>query len=153
MFTLVQQNINDMFKDAKVKRRKAERHWLTSGLTVHKEIYVASKKNVIKIVHDAKLTYFSSKIADCTNCKQLFHVTDKLLGRHKSSLLPTTISLDCLSVQFSTYFHDKVVIIRNQLDCRKSHAPASPHNHDIEFQQTPFTSFQPITTDYVHSVM
>ena len=30
---------------AKMERRKAERHWLTSGLTVHKEIYVASKKS------------------------------------------------------------------------------------------------------------
>ena len=129
-----------------MKRCKAERHWLTSRLTVHKEIYVASKKTVTKIVHDAKSAYFSSKIADCTNCKQLFHVTDKLLGRHKSSPLPTTIPLDCLPDQFSSYFHDKVAIIRNQLDCGTSHAPASPYNHDIEFHHTPFTSFQPITT-------
>ena len=81
------------------------------------------------------------KIADCTNCKQLFHVTDKLLGRHKSSPLPTTISLDCLPEQFSFYFH-----IRNQLDCRTSYARALPYNHNIEFHHTPFTSFQPITT-------
>ena len=116
-----------------MKRHKTERHWLTSGLTVHKEIYVASKKTVTKIVHDAKSVYFSSKIADCTNCKQLFHVTDKLLGRHKSSTLQTTIFLDCLPEQFSSYFHDKVAIIRNQLDCGTSHVSASPYNHDIEF--------------------
>ena len=120
---------------------------------MHKEIYVVSKKMVTKIVHDAKLAYFSSKITDCTNCKQLFHVTDKLFGKQKSSPLPTTISLDCLSDQFSSYFHDKVAIIRNQLDCRTSHALASPNNHDIEFQQTSFTSFQSITTDYLHSVI
>ena len=42
-------------------------HWLISGLTVHKEIYVASKKMVTKIVHDAKLAYFSSKIAQTAN--------------------------------------------------------------------------------------
>ena len=75
-------SISDLLQDAKMKRRKAERHWLTSGLTVHKEIYVASKNTVTKIIHDAKLAYFSSKIADCTNCKQFFHVTDILLGRH-----------------------------------------------------------------------
>ena len=90
-------SISDMLKDAKMK---VERHWLTSGLTVHKEIYVASKEMVTKIVHDAKLAYFSSKIADCANCKQLFLVTDKLLGRHKSSPLPTTISLHCLPDKF-----------------------------------------------------
>ena len=114
---------------------------------------MASKKTVTKIVHDAKLAYFSSKIADCKNCKQLFHVTDKLLGRHKSSPLPTMIFLDCLPDQFSSYFHDKVAIIRNQLDCGTSHAPVSHYNHDIEFHHTPFTSFQPITTDYLHSVV
>ena len=100
-----------------MKRRQAERHWLTSGLTMHKEIYMTSKKTVTENVHDAKVAYFSSKIADCTNCKQLFHVTDKVLGRHKSSSLPTKISQDCLHGQFSNYFHDKVAIIMNQLDC------------------------------------
>ena len=69
-------SISDLLQDAKMKRRKAERHWLTSGLTVHKEIYVASKKTVTKIVHETKFAHFSSKIADCTNCKQLFHVTE-----------------------------------------------------------------------------
>ena len=92
-----------------------------------------------------------AKIADCTNCKQLFHVTDKLLGRHKSLPFPTTISLDCLLGQFS-YFHNKAPIIRNKPDRGTSHALTSPYNHDIEFQQTPFTSFQPVTTDYFHSL-
>ena len=50
--------------------------------------------------------------------------TDKLLGKHKSSPLPTTISLDCLPGQFSSYSHDKVAIIRNQLDCGTSQAHA-----------------------------
>ena len=58
-------SINDMLKVAKMKRQK-----LTSGLTVHKEIYVLSKK-ITKIVHDAKLAYFSSKTADCTIRNQL----------------------------------------------------------------------------------
>ena len=110
-------SINDLLQDAEIKRRQAERHWLTSGLTCTKR-FVASKKTITKIIHDAKSAYFSSKTADCTNCRQLFHVTDKLLGRHKSSPLPITISLDCLPGQFSSYFHDKVAIIRNQLDCR-----------------------------------
>ena len=120
---------------------------------MHKEIYVASKKTVTKIVHDAKLAYFSSKVADCTNCKQLFHVTDKLLGRHKLSPLPIKISLHCLPDKFYSYFYDKVSIIRNQLDCGTSHALVSPYNHDIEFHHTSFISFQPINTHYLHSVV
>ena len=34
-----------------------------------------------------------------------------------------------------------------------SQALASPYNHDIKFKQTPFSSFQPITIDYLHSVI
>ena len=60
---------------------------------------------------------------------------------------------ECLPGQFSTYFHDKVAIIRNQLHCGTSHALVSSYNHDIEFHYTPFTSFQPITTHYLHSVV
>ena len=51
-------NINDLLQDVKMNSRKTEMHWLTSGLTVHKEIYVASKKTINKIVHDAKVGIF-----------------------------------------------------------------------------------------------
>ena len=37
--------------------------------------------------------------------------------------------------------------------CGTSHALVSPYSHDIEFHHTPFTSFQPIITDYLHSVI
>ena len=64
--------------------------------------------------------------------------------------LPQFLSLS--SWEFFSYCHDKVAI-RNQLDCGTSQVLASPYNHDIEFQQTPFISFQPITTDYLHSII
>ena len=41
---------------------KAERHWLYSKLTVHKEIYIEAKMQVTKIVHNAKSEYFSSRL-------------------------------------------------------------------------------------------
>ena len=53
---MVHHGISDMLKVAKMERRKAERHWLTSGLTVHKETYVTSEKKLTKIIHDAKLS-------------------------------------------------------------------------------------------------
>ena len=41
-------SINDLLQDAKMKRLQAERHWLTSGLTVYREIYVTSKRPLLK---------------------------------------------------------------------------------------------------------
>ena len=52
---------------AKRIRRKAERHWLSSKLTLHKEMYIEAKMQATKIIHNAKSEYFSSKIAKYTN--------------------------------------------------------------------------------------
>ena len=64
-----------------------KRRWISSGsgLTVHKQTYDAAKRQVTSLVHSAKTTYFSTKIAESTTCKQLFGITNKLLSRSKSS--------------------------------------------------------------------
>ena len=76
---------------------------------------------VTKIVHNAKSEYFSSKIAKCTNCKQLFNVADKLLGRKIALPLPTSVSVECLPKLFSTFFHDKVAKSENILTVEQQH--------------------------------
>ena len=50
-----------------MSRRKAERRWRSSGLTVDKEIYDSTKKAVTTIVHNAKCAYYSAKIAERSN--------------------------------------------------------------------------------------
>ena len=81
------------------------RQWLSSGLTVHKQIYDTAKRQITNLVHDAKSNYYNTKITESKNCKQLFTVTDKLLGRRETTLLPTTTpddSLPDISAFFST---------------------------------------------------
>ena len=48
----------------KMSRRKVERRWCSSGLTVHREIYDFTKKAVTTIAHNAKCAYYSAKIAE-----------------------------------------------------------------------------------------
>ena len=55
-------NISDTLQAAKMSRRKAERRWRSSGLTVNKEIYDSTKKAVTTIVHNAKCAYYSAKL-------------------------------------------------------------------------------------------
>ena len=69
-------NISVTLRAAKMSRCKAERRLCSSGLTVDKEIYDSTKKAVTKIVHNAKCTYYSAKIAESSNTKQLFRITD-----------------------------------------------------------------------------
>ena len=108
---------------------------------------------VTKIVHNAKSKYFSSKIAICTNCKQLFNVADKLLGRNIALPLPSSVSVECLPKLFSTFFHDKVAKIREHLDSGTTHGLPSPYSHNVEHQHISFTPFEPVTTQHLLSIL
>ena len=55
--------VSQELRSAKRQRRRAERRWLKTGLTVDKQIYGAAKRAVTNIVHEAKSDYFSSQIA------------------------------------------------------------------------------------------
>ena len=65
-------NISDTLQAAKMSCRKAERRWRSSGLTVDREINDSTKNALTKIVHNAKCAYYSAKIAESSNTKQLF---------------------------------------------------------------------------------
>ena len=84
----------------------------SSGLTVHKQIYGTTKRQITNLVHDAKSYYYNTKITERKNYKQLFTMTDKLLGRRKTTLLLTKgkfqiheqISVFTLTVQTIFFF-------------------------------------------------
>ena len=46
--------INDEIKDKKRQKRKAERKWRHSGLTVHKEIYCEERKELNQMISNSK---------------------------------------------------------------------------------------------------
>ena len=77
------------------ERRTAERAWRKSGLTVHKEIFTQKKKKkkdaVTGLVLKTKTDNLNAQIVKSQTCKQLFSVTNSLLGESKVSPLPTNI--------------------------------------------------------------
>ena len=83
-----------------------------------------------------------------------FNVADTLLGRNIALPLPTRVSMECLLRLFSTFFNDKVAKIREHLDSRTTrHELPSPYNHDVEYQHTLFTFFEPVTTEHLLSIL
>jgi len=85
-----------------MSRCKAERRWCSSCLTVDKEIYDSTKKAATTIVGKTKCAYYTAKIAESSNTKQHFNITDKLMARHSWTLLPAK-HLDELSELFSNF--------------------------------------------------
>ena len=118
---------------------------------MNKQIFNAAKRLVAKIVRKAKSLFFGNEIAMSASSWQLFNVCDKLIGRRRSSPLPSTYPLHDLPNVFNDYFlqkvHDyflqKVQSIRADLDqqslsltsCRLTDQQAASNFH----------SFHPIT--------
>ena len=109
----------DELHQAKNERRKAERLWRRTGLTVHKEIYRAEKCKYNTLLLDSKATYFNERITECGNdSKAISKIIDDLLFRHKTTKLPEYSSAQDLANRFATFFKEKIDKIRDELpDC------------------------------------
>ena len=95
----------DSVRTAKRELRQAERKWRSSGLTVYKELYSAKLIAYTASVRKAKRQYYNDVICNCPSSKQLYNVTNQLLGRTKSPHYPiTSPPVTCLIhfVSFST---------------------------------------------------
>ena len=104
-------------------RRRAERKWRKTGLTVFKEIYLKENRNYQKFVREKSIKYYSDEMNSCRTSKQIFSVADGLLGRKASSPLPTNIPIHELPQTFCDFFTDKIKVIRNDLDSRSTPPP------------------------------
>ena len=134
---------------AKRERRRAERQSRASGLTVHRQIYQAARNAVTSIVDNAKCVFYSSKIIACTSSKQLFTVTNNLLGKLNCTSLPTVFPLHELPQMFSDFFAGKISAIREKLD---SVVPPSSPVTDHVYSGPALTVFQPVTEEFVKKV-
>ena len=129
-------------KQAKVERRIAERKWRKSGLTVHREIYAKQRNVVSNLISKAKKDYSCEKNIDCDSSRELFRLSNQLMGTFRGTVLPSNIPPESLPDKFSEFFVRKIELIRSSLD------PDRPFPCDtVEFSGTPFAEFKLITND------
>ena len=107
-------------KEAKRKRRQAERTWKKSGLTIHKDIFIHLKNKVNAMCQQAKKLYFSSKFKCVKSCKDMYRLTNILFNNKHDPLFPTDVPLSDLPNNFSSFFTEKVEKIRESLPCTES---------------------------------
>ncbi|KAL8599762.1 hypothetical protein ACOMHN_042526 [Nucella lapillus] len=68
-------------KAAKQERRRTERQWQQTGLTVHRQIYCHERNVVSRMIRDAKRQDVCDKIVGADSSKELFKVSGELLGK------------------------------------------------------------------------
>ena len=145
-------SIAEQFCELKWERWQAERWWLKSKFTVHKQIYIyiydSIKQKVTNLVDKAKQAYYSAKIQSSITCKQLFQNFNTILGKSRSSPLPSTFNSDDLPNVFSDYFTEKICTIRNNFP--PPNPTACP---DTSFAGNPLLTFESVTDEFVLKII
>ena len=112
---------SDEIRKEKSKRRKLERKWRTTRLTIDRQIYAEQCNTVNSLISSSKKKYYSSIIADHkSDQKVLFASFDKMLNRKPEKLLPHSETSNELANKFADFFAEKITRIRNNMDMNSS---------------------------------
>jgi hypothetical protein len=133
--------VSEGVREARRKRRRAERRWRKTRLTVFREIFVKERAAARSFLLAAKRQFYCDKIDSAvSSSKQLFSVTNELLGKSKSTSFPSDIPRSELPQRFSDFFSHKISLLRDELDSRSS-AQATFAVYDGPM----FSHFDPVT--------
>jgi len=146
---------SDEIEDAKQQRRKLERLWRRTRLTVHRQMYQAQRRLFNDLMHSEKAKYFNDKIATCAgNQSTLFKTVDELLHRKAVHSLPAHNSIQELADRFSKYFISKIETIRQVLDTNSQKNTNHILLGDITMLPTDsLNSFSPATEDEIRKLI
>ena len=135
---------NDEIKEAKRKRRKAERKWRKTKLQVHLEIFKVQHNKVMALCKQAKSTYYCDKIDEFKDdYGKLFQLTNNLMFRKQQLSLPTHSCPKDLADKFIHYFSDKIAKIKDEFTDEQTRS-TSEVVVDSTASQPSFTEFAPI---------
>ena len=94
-------------KLAKAKRKRLEKQWRRTRLTVHHEIYTQQRDLTNSLIQEAKKDYYHNKLS-VPNQKDLYTVANDLLHRTKQKVYPSQYPKDELPDKFASFFHNKI---------------------------------------------
>ena len=143
-FTLLPSDLLSM----KQERHRAERRWLSTGLTINKEITNSVKYQISYLLSKEKSTFYSVKMSTSSTVKELYNVANNLLGEITSTALPSAYRTDQLPQVFSDFFVSKGRQIRDSIGSQVVQPPS--HNlRDRHFSGTPLCGFERVTNETV----
>ncbi len=136
--------MTEEIREARRRRRPAERQWRATRLTAHREIYAKEQAAVKACVQTAKRRFCCEKIDSSPSCRQLFAVSSELLGKSSTALLPSDIPCSDLPDRFCDFFSDKIDRIRDDLDPRSCEPPTF-----AIFDGPQLSQFKPVTEELI----
>ena len=108
--------------EAKHVKRRLERKWRKSKLTIDHDIYRQQCARVNKMLKQTRIDYYSEKISSCQQDKKSLHKISKYLLEGPSEvLLPVGRTNIELAQDFSDFFIDKIEKIRENIKSNSTH--------------------------------
>ena len=138
------------YKEARRRRRKAEKEYKRSGLEHHKNAFINVRKETTTLAFNKKRDYFATKIDQSNgNSKVLFNCLNTLVDSKKEAVLPSHDSPLELAEKFKIYFRDKIKNIRESFTLT-----IEEDSQKIYFSgNSPLASFHPTTEEEIRSII
>ena len=93
----------------KSQKRKAERKWRATGLTIHKDLYKDARNKLNVEIQMSKKCYFQDKISGASSSQgELFKCLNELFNKKRETPLPTHTSTKELCDRMAAFFADKI---------------------------------------------
>ena len=141
----------------KREKRKSERIWRKTKLTVHLEIFRALCLKLKTLIYDAKEKCYKKQISVCGgDQKQLFGIVNSILGRGRQIVYPQHMDSFTLASLFNNYFITKIVDIRNEFPVLESDAAqlsVTDFNAHSNVSHTSLTDFTPTNIEEVQKLL
>ena len=130
---------NEEQHDAKHLKRKMERQWRNTKLTVNHEVYGEQCAKSNKLLKQARVRYYPDKVESFGNDqKSIFKITKHLLGASKDIILSSNDSSKKLAQDFSDFFINKIEMIISDISSSESVQELVPSD-DLLTEFTPAT--------------
>ena len=80
-------------------------------------LFVSAHRAVVKQIYTCKIEYYQHQMSQCDgDQRHTFIFVNNLMGRTLDPVMPTSSSDDELASHFSTYFSEKITLIRSEID-------------------------------------
>ncbi len=147
---------NEEIKEAKRKRRKAERKWSDTRLAADLADFKHKRNVVTRLMNKARREFYSEFIdAHSGNQRKLFTATMKLVNQSRTRDLPPVPDSAACTSSIGKFFYRKIANIREQLDSRsdpvtsKTQIPAAATTIGV----SPFSDFNVLTEQDVSALI
>ena len=112
--------------------------------------------HVKELIQKSKTKHFQKKIEECEGDQRiLLQIVDKLLGRGKTTSLPTASSSLALAESFNSFFISKVAIVRQDLSKLEgfTHPLSFDLNSELKHCNKRLSDFQPTTNEEIQKII